>query len=69
MTHLNRLEEQLHRVCADLLRLYGPRGLLAFCHVSNGFGRTPAEAGIAKASSHGYPAFVALPETIMGWLH
>jgi hypothetical protein len=42
-------QEQLHRACADLLRLYEARGLLAFCHVPNGFGRTPAEAGIAKA--------------------
>jgi hypothetical protein len=46
---MNRPEEQLHRACADLLRLYEARGLLAFCHVPNGFGRTPAEAGIAKA--------------------
>jgi hypothetical protein len=49
MTLMNRPEEQLHRACADLLRLYEARGLLAFCHVPNGFGRTPAEAGIAKA--------------------
>jgi hypothetical protein len=46
---MNRSEEQLHRACADLLRLYEARGLLAFCHVPNGFGHMPAEAGIAKA--------------------
>jgi hypothetical protein len=31
------------------LRLYEARGLLTFTHPANGFWRTPAEAGIAKA--------------------
>jgi VRR-NUC domain len=43
------IENALHRACVELLRLYEARGLLTFTHPANGFWRTPAEAGIAKA--------------------
>jgi hypothetical protein len=42
-------ENALHRACVELLRLYEARRLLTFTHPANGFWRTPAEAGIAKA--------------------
>ncbi len=56
---MNRPEEQLHRACADLLRLYEARGLLAFCHVPNGFGRTRAEAALPRrwASAPACPTY------------
>jgi hypothetical protein len=44
-----RSEERLHRAVVDLLRIYENRGLLAFCHVSNGEWRHKATGGRLKA--------------------
>ena len=44
-----RPEEALHRAVVDLLAIYENRGLLAFCHVSNGEWRHKATGGRLKA--------------------
>ena len=42
-------EENLHRACVELLRLYEARGLLVFTHPANGGLRDAATAGRMKA--------------------